>query len=69
MRLPGYRTLGLAWAAVLALLAGGVGTLAWLGPLPGEDTALVRVSGGVATRGPAPAPPPAGALVDEPTSA
>jgi polysaccharide deacetylase 2 family uncharacterized protein YibQ len=34
MRLPGFRTLGLAWAAALALLAGGVGTLAWLGPLP-----------------------------------
>ena len=39
MRLPGYRTLGLAWAAVLALLAGGVGTLAWLGPLPAPPVA------------------------------
>lgn len=41
---------------------------AWLGPLPGEDTALVRVSGGVATRGPAPSGPAVGARVDHPTS-
>jgi polysaccharide deacetylase 2 family uncharacterized protein YibQ len=34
MRLPGYRTLGLAWAVALVLLAGGAGMLAWLGPLP-----------------------------------
>jgi polysaccharide deacetylase 2 family uncharacterized protein YibQ len=46
MRLPGYRTLRLAWAAVFALLAGGVGTLAWLGPLPEPPAAAA----------PAPAP-------------
>lgn len=32
---------------------------AWLGPLPAEDTALVRVSGGEAQRAPRPAPAPA----------
>jgi polysaccharide deacetylase 2 family uncharacterized protein YibQ len=39
MRLPGYSTLRLAWAAVLALLAGGIGTLAWLGPPPAPPAA------------------------------
>ncbi len=32
MHLPGLRALGFFWAAVLAALVGGAGTLAWLGP-------------------------------------
>jgi hypothetical protein len=32
MRVPGLRALGLFWVAVLGALAGGVATLAWLGP-------------------------------------
>lgn len=47
----GWRALGLFWAAVIALLAGGAGTLAWLGPPRQEPV--------VAAAPPAPAPPPA----------
>jgi polysaccharide deacetylase 2 family uncharacterized protein YibQ len=61
MRLPGYRSLGLAWAAVLALLAGGVGTLAWLGPLPAPPVAEAP-----AVRD---APPPMPAVAEPPAPA
>ncbi|RAI60994.1 divergent polysaccharide deacetylase family protein [Roseicella frigidaeris] len=37
--LAGWRGLGLFWAVVLGLLVGGVGMLAWLGPLPGHAPA------------------------------
>jgi polysaccharide deacetylase 2 family uncharacterized protein YibQ len=59
MRLPGYRTLGLAWAAVLALLAGGVGTLAWLGPLPAPPVAEAPAVPDAPPPMPAVAEPPA----------
>jgi polysaccharide deacetylase 2 family uncharacterized protein YibQ len=39
MKPPGFRTLGVFWAVVLALLAGGVATLAWLGPVPEPQVA------------------------------
>jgi polysaccharide deacetylase 2 family uncharacterized protein YibQ len=58
MRLPGYRALGLAWAAALALLAGGVGTLAWLGPLPEPPAAEAPVVQEAPASPPAPAVPP-----------
>ncbi|TDH56985.1 hypothetical protein E2C06_36125, partial [Dankookia rubra] len=32
--LSGWRGLGVFWALVLALLGGGAGVLAWLGPPP-----------------------------------
>lgn len=67
MRLPGYRTLGLAWAAVLVLLAVGVGTLAWLGPLPAPPAAEAPSvpDAPVASV----APPPMPALADPPVPA
>ena len=37
--LAGWRGLGLFWAVVLGLLVGGIGMLAWLGPLPGHGPA------------------------------
>ena len=63
MRLPGYRALELFWAAVLALLAGGLGTLAWLGPLP-EPPA---VDSPVAWEAPAAVPPVGEPPVQAPT--
>ena len=64
MRLPGYRALELFWAAVLALLAGGVATLSWLGPLPeapAADAPLAVLE--------APAPMPAAASPPAPIAA
>jgi polysaccharide deacetylase 2 family uncharacterized protein YibQ len=63
MRLPGYRSLGLAWAAVLALLAGGVGTLAWLGPLPAPPVAEAPAVPDAPPPMPAVAEPPAPAPI------
>lgn len=57
MRLPGFRALGLFWAAVLAMLAGGAGTLAWLGP-PGAAPPVAEA--------PAPPDPPAPPAQPEP---
>lgn len=65
MRLPGYRALELFWAAVLALLAGGVATLAWLGPLPEvpvADPPLAALEAPAPVLVPAPAEPPAPAV-------
>lgn len=53
MRSPGLRALGIFWAAVLAALAGGVGTLAWLGP-PGPQQLVQAPAPDQAP----PAPPP-----------
>jgi polysaccharide deacetylase 2 family uncharacterized protein YibQ len=60
MRLPGYRALGLFWAVVLVLLVGGVGTLAWLGPLPEPPAAEAPAEAPAAepVESPAPASPP-----------
>lgn len=52
MRLPGYRALGLFWVAVLVALAGGAGTLTWLGPPPAPVVADAPAT-------PAPQPPAA----------
>jgi len=65
MRLPGYRALGLFWAAVLAALAGGAGTLAWLGPVPepmvaeAPATPAPQAPAPVAEAPATPPPPPA----------
>jgi polysaccharide deacetylase 2 family uncharacterized protein YibQ len=59
MRLPGYRTLGLAWTAIVALLAGGAGTLAWLGPLPAPPAAEAPAVPDAPAASAAPAPVPA----------
>ncbi|MCZ8148948.1 MAG: hypothetical protein O9325_14025, partial [Roseomonas sp.] len=67
MRLPGYRSLVLAWAAVLALLTGGVGTLAWLGPLPAPPVAQSPAVPDAPAAMPAVADPPAPAPTPAPT--
>jgi polysaccharide deacetylase 2 family uncharacterized protein YibQ len=63
MRLPGLRALGAFWAAVILALAGGAGTLAWLGP-PADPVAAEATAGTPAAATPpveaaAPDPPPA----------
>ena len=61
----GWRALGLLWTLVLVALAGGVGTLAWLGPPPPEQVVEAPAAAPepvapapVAAAQPAPAPTP-----------
>jgi hypothetical protein len=55
MRGRGWKALGFFWAAVIAALAGGAGTLAWLGP---PSSPVVAESPAAAPEAaPAPAPP------------
>ncbi|MGG5820490.1 divergent polysaccharide deacetylase family protein [Falsiroseomonas sp. HW251] len=64
----GWRALGLFWAAVTALLAGGAGTLAWLGP-PAAPVVAEAPAAPAAAPAPAPAPPPQAAAPTPPPPA
>lgn len=62
MRLPGYRALGLFWAAVLAAFIGAAATLAWLGPpvdVPAIEATRTEPPGPEAPAAPPPLTPPA----------
>jgi polysaccharide deacetylase 2 family uncharacterized protein YibQ len=65
MKLPGLRTLGIFWAAVLLAVAGTAGMLAWLGP----PTPPVVAEAPAAAPPPTPEPAPVPAVAPTPVSA
>jgi hypothetical protein len=67
MRGRGWKALGFFWAAVIAALAGGAGTLAWLGPPPAAPVAEAPAAV-PEPAAPAPAPSPAPAVVAAPAT-
>jgi polysaccharide deacetylase 2 family uncharacterized protein YibQ len=65
-RISGWRGLGLFWAVVLLALAGGAGTLAWLGPPPAPVTAEASPPAPAEPVPVGPAPPPVAAIAPAP---